>query len=67
VASRTVANASAGTSAFSSAAKNAGPAKNSVGWSAASRAAAPPGVARAGSSTVVAPAEKGNSSEFPSP
>jgi len=62
-----VPNASAGVSVFSSAAKNAGPAKNKVGRSAASRSAAPPGVARAGSSTAVAPTENGNSSEFPRP
>jgi len=54
-------------SAASSAAKKAGPAKNSVGRSLASRPAAPAGVARAGSRMAVAPTENGKNSEFPIP
>ncbi len=58
---------SGGRSAASSAAKNVGPEKNSVGRCSATIRATSAGDGRLGSSTVVAPAQSGNSAELPSP
>lgn len=66
-ASRTDWKAPAGRSAASSAAKNVGPAKNSVGRSSITLATTPPGAGRAGSRTAVAPAARGKNRELPMP